>query len=142
MQPLKNLKISLRWGLFVPSIKVWDNKYRGVFYHDTEQWCKNWMNIDFVVSKLVWWIEWTFNKTLKNLKICTLMGSFCPKRYVSAKKFQRNYVSWHWKVMQNLSENWLMAWKMTRNLVNFYGSSWKSERLHLMGFFCPRLIKF
>ena len=29
--------------------------------------------------------------------------------------------------MQNLSGNWLMAWKMTRDLVNFHASSWKSE---------------
>ena len=39
---------------------------------------------------------------------------------------------------QNLSENWLVAWKMTRNLVNFHASSWKSENLHLMGSFCRK----
>ena len=66
-----------------------------------------------MVSKLVWRIGWTFIKALKSLKICTFMGSFCPKRNVSAKKFQRNYVSWYWKVTQNLKENWLMVWKMT-----------------------------
>ena len=27
------------------------------------------------------------------------------KTYVSARKFERNYVSWNWKVMQNLKEN-------------------------------------
>ena len=43
---------------------------------------------------------------------------------------------WHWKVMQNLSKNWLVAWKMARNLVNFHASSWKSENLHMMGSFC------
>ena len=32
---------------------------------------------------------------------------------VSVRKFQRNYVSWHWKVMQNLKENWHVAWKIT-----------------------------
>ena len=59
---------------------------------------------DLVVSKLAWGIEWTFIKALRNLKICTFMGSFCPKR--------------------NWRENWLVAWKMTRNLVNFNASSW------------------
>ena len=44
--------------------------------------------------------------------------------------------------MQNLSENWLVAWKMTRNLVNFRVSSWKSENLHLMGSFSWKDIKF
>ena len=44
--------------------------------------------------------------------------------------------------MQNLSENWPVAWKMTRNLVNFHASSWKSENLHLMGSFSWKGIKF
>ena len=54
---------------------------------------------------------------------------FLSKAYnVSVIKFQRIYVSWHW--MQNLKENWLVAWKMTRNLVNFHVSCRKSENLH------------
>ena len=93
-------------------------------------------------SKLAWEIGWTFIKALKNQKICTLMGFFCPKRNVSASKFQRHYVSWHWKGIQNLSENWLVAWKMTRNSVNFHASSWKSENLQFMGSFCWKDIKF
>ena len=122
------------------SMELW--KYRGVIFHDTEHWCKIWINLDTVVSKLAWGIRWTFIKAVKNLKICTFMGSFCPKRNASAGKLQRNYVSWHWKVMQNVSENWLVTWKMTRNLANFHASSWKSENLHLMGFFCRKHIKF
>ena len=66
------LKISLRWALFVQSIKVWDKKY-------SKQRCKIWVNLDLVVSKLAWGIGCTFIKALKNLKICTFMGSFCPK---------------------------------------------------------------
>ena len=100
-------------GYFCPKYMRFElEKYRGVIFHDTEQWCKIWINLDLVVLKLAWGIGWTFIKALKNLKICPLMGSFCPKRNVLARKFQRNYVSWHWRVMQNLSENWLMAWKM------------------------------
>ena len=39
---------------------------------------------------------------------------FLSKRYnVSATKFHRNYISWHWRVMQKLKENWFTAWKMT-----------------------------
>ena len=94
-----------------------------------------------MVSKLAWEIRWTFIKALKNLKICNLMSPFCPKHNASARKFQRNYVSWYWRLMQNLSENWFVAWKMTRNLVNFHASSWKSEDLHLMGSFCRKHIK-
>ena len=44
-------------------------------------------------------------------------GLFLSKVYnVSAKKFQKNYVSWHWRVMQNLKENCLPAWKMTKGI--------------------------
>ena len=89
-----------------------------------------WIKLDLVVLKLAWGIRWSFIKALKNLKICNLMESFCPKCNASARKFQGNYVSWHWKVMQNLNENWLVPRKMTRNLVNFHASSWKSENLH------------
>ena len=47
----------------------------------------------------LWFQNWhkelgeLFIKAHKSLKICTLMGSFCLKRNVSARKFQRNYVS-------------------------------------------------
>ena len=116
-------------------------KYRGIIFRDTEQWYKIWINLDLVVSKLAWEIRWTFIKALKNLKICNLMSPFCPKHNASARKFQRNYVSWYWRLMQNLSENWFVARKMTRNLVNFHASSWKSEDLHLMGSFCRKHIK-
>ena len=130
-------------GYFCPKYMRFElKKYRGVIFHDTEQWCKIWINLDLVVSKLTWGTGWNFIRALKNLKICTLMGSFCPKPNVSARKFQRNYVSWHWKVMQNLSENWLVGWKMTRNLVNFHASSWKSEDLLLMVSFRRKPIKF
>ena len=55
------------------------NKYRGVIFHDTELWCKIWINPDLVVSKMAWGIGWTFIRALKSLKNCTLMGSFCQK---------------------------------------------------------------
>ena len=58
-------------------------------------------------------------------------GLFLSKAYtVSIRKCQRNYVTWHWRVLHSLNENWLVAWKFTRNLVNFHASSWKSENLH------------
>ena len=31
----------------------------------------------------------------------------------SSKKIWRNYVSWHWRVMQNLKKNWFVVSKMT-----------------------------
>ena len=80
-------------GYFCPKYMRFElKKYRGVIFHDTEQWCKIWINLDLVVSKLAWGIGWTFIKALKNLKICTLMGSFCLKPNVSVWKSQRNCV--------------------------------------------------
>ena len=114
---LVNFHANIQKSEIAFSPKVWAKKkrrsYRGVIFHDIEQRCKIWINLGLVVSKLAWGIGWTFIKAHKSLKICTLMGSFCPKRNNSARKFQRNFVSWHWKVMQNLKENWLVAWKMT-----------------------------
>ena len=47
-------------------------------------------------------------------KIYNLMGCFFTKVYnVWAKKVQRNYISWHLSVIQNLKKNWLVVWKMT-----------------------------
>ena len=41
-------------------------------------------------------------------------GLFLTKIYnIWPKKVQRSYVWWHWTLMQNLKENWLMLSKMT-----------------------------
>ena len=46
------------------------------------------------------------------------------------EKVQKNYISWHWRVTQSLKKKWLLVpWGLT-NLVNFNGSSCKSENLH------------
>ena len=79
-QPLKILKISHWWAVFVQSI--WGlnlKKYRGVIFHDTVQWYKIWINLGLVVSKMALRIGRTFIRALKRLKNCTLMGTFCQK---------------------------------------------------------------
>ena len=45
---------------------------------------------------------------------CTLIGSLLKVYEISAKKVQRSYVSWHWRLMQNLKKNWFVVLKMTR----------------------------
>ena len=159
-------------GYFCPKYMRFElEKYRGVIFHDTEQWCKIWINPDLVVSKMAWRIRWTFITAPKSLKNCTLMHSFCRKhtlfqlenfRGITLKrvakfkrkltcglkndirnlvnchasswksenlhfdrihmskaytyldeKVQKSYVSWHWRVMQNLKKNWLLVQKMT-----------------------------
>ena len=94
--------------LFLSKVfEVWAKK----IFHVTEQWCKIWINPELLFSKMIWGIGWTFIRALKVWKIMQC-GFFLSKAYnVSAARFQRNYVSWHWRVMQNLKENWLVAWK-------------------------------
>ena len=60
---------------------------------------------------------------------------------VSAKKVQKSYLTQHWRVMQNLNENWLAVSNMT------WGSWWISpnhskENSFWMDSFCPNYSKF
>ena len=62
-------------GLFFLKVcNVWATKILMSYFHDTEQWCKIWINPELVVLKIAWGIGWIFIKALKGL-----MGSFCPK---------------------------------------------------------------
>ena len=120
-------------GLFL--YEVWTKKKcGGVIFHDTEQWRKIWINPDLVISKIAWGIGWTLIRAFKVWKIVHWCALFVKSIYnVSARKFQRNYVSWHWRAMQNL--NWLVAWKKTLgiSLIFRWASSWKSWNLHFHG---------
>ena len=85
-------------GFFCPMyIRFEITKCKEVIFHDdTEQWCKIWINPDLVVSKM---------RALKSLKNYTIMDStmeFLSKAYNVSRKFHRSYVSWNWRVMQNL----------------------------------------
>ena len=71
---------------------------------------KRWL----VVSKLrerIWQILTWALESLKNLQF---NGLLLTKVYnVWAKKVQGNYVWWHWRLIQNLKEKWLLLPKMT-----------------------------
>ena len=118
--------------VFPQSVKAWDKKIRKsyLWWHWSVMQKLNKL-YDLVVSKRLWGIGWTLIKA---------MGLVCPKHNVSARRFQRDYVSWNWEVMQNLSKNWHVTWKMTRSLVNIHASSWETENLHLMVSFCQKHI--
>ena len=50
-----------------------------------------------------------FIRHLKISKILPLMNCFWPKyKTFELKDVQKSYVSWHWILMQNLKENWLV----------------------------------
>ena len=77
----------------------------------------------------------------ENLHFDVLLLSIAYK--VSAKKVQKNYLSWHWKEIQTLKKNWLFVWKMT------WGIWWTLTRAveslkicTLMGYFCRKCVMF
>ena len=101
---VESLKFCTLMGSFCPNhIKFQLKKYRRVISHDTEVWCKVHRKTDLEFQK---WHEKLGELSLKHSEVWKLYfdGLFLPKAYnVSARKFQRNYVSWHWRVMQNLN---------------------------------------
>ena len=62
---------------------------------------------------------------------------------VSAKKVQKNYISWHWKKIQTFKKNWLfvckMAWEIWWTLTRVLESLKIST---LMGYFCRKYVMF
>ena len=44
---------------------------------------------------------------------------------------QRNYLSWHWSVIQNLKKNWLVVWKMTWGICQISPGHLKVSKLGL-----------
>ena len=93
----------------------------------------------FVVSKMIriWWILiWA----LRSLKYLHFDWSLLCKVYnLWPKKVQRSYLSWHWSVMKNLKQNWLLLWKMTRGIRKIFTRALRSVKIGtLIGFFCPK----
>ena len=78
---------------------------------------------------------------LENLKHLHYTGLPLTKVYnVWAKKVERSYVWWHWRLMQNLKENWFVLLKLTWGIWKIYTRELESlEILTSMGFFCPKL---
>ena len=69
---------------------------------------RNWL----VVSKLAWGIWRILTRALENLKHFYFNGLLNWPKY-RAKKVQMSYVWWHWVLILNLKENWLVLSKMT-----------------------------
>ena len=129
-------------GYFCPKYMKFElKKYRAFNFHDTKQCCKIGINLNLEVSKIAWRIGWTLTRVPKSLKNCSLLGSFCPK-HISVRKFQRSYLSWPWRVLQNLKENWLVTWKMTLGIWLIFMKAVESLKICiLIGSFCPKHTK-
>ena len=67
---------------------------------------------------------------MKFHQICTLRGLLLKIYKTSTKKVQRSYVSWHWRVMQNLKKKQFLVSKMTRIWWILIGALKSLKNLH------------
>ena len=106
LKSLSNLLFD--WCLLCKVYNVWPKKYKGVLIHDAEVSCKIWRTDSKMTG--IWWI---FTKALRNLKIFTFMGYFCPKYIMFELKKYRG-------VMFYDNEEWCKIWriKLTCGLEN------------------------
>ena len=131
---LQRLKICSLLGSFWPKYIFFElKKYRGVTGHYIEDRWKLWRKND------LWFHKWheEFGELHRSLKFA-LWETFLSEVYnVWDKKLQRSYVSWNWRGMQYLNNNWLVVWKMTQGIWLIF--MWVAESLKictLMGSFC------
>ena len=86
------------------------------------------------------WIWWILIWALKWLKKLHFFWSLLCKVYkVWPKKVQRRYISWYWKVMQNLKKNWLVVWKIIWGNWEIFIETLESVKIcTFIWFFCTK----
>ena len=94
----------------------------------------------FKMTRIWWNLTWAL-ASLQNLHFHLLL--LCKVFNVWPKNIQRSYLSWHWRVMQNLKKNWLVVWKMTWGIWQIFTRALESLKIGiLMGSFNPKLKKY
>ena len=133
-------KLELWWDPFIQSRKCMSLKL-------PEELCVMTMKNDgkfgeelIVVSKLTWGIWRILTRELKYFKNVHFNKLLSNKVYnVWPKKVPRSYVSWYWRVIQNLKKNWLVIWKMTWRIWQIFTRALESLKIGtLMGSFYPK----
>ena len=140
-QKTKNLKIFHFNVLFLSKLYiVWTKNVQRSYLSWQWRGIQNLERNRLVVSKLAWGIWWILTWALESLKNFHFNALLLSKVYIIwAKKLQRSYLSWHWRVMQNLKKNWLVVSKMTREIWQIFTRSLESVKIGtLMGSFCPK----
>ena len=86
------------------------------------------------------WVN--FHYSIQKSEKLQIDGLFLSKAYVSVRKFKRNYVSWHWRAIQNLKESWFVASKKTFGIwLIFMRTVERLKICTLIGSFCPNHLK-
>ena len=134
LKSLKNLHFD--WSLLRKAYKVWLKKYRGVIFHDA---LKSRAKFE---EKLTWGLKndtrnlANFHQNSWKCQNWGFIGILLSKvENAWDKNLQRSFVSWEWRMMQNLKSNWL-NWLVSskfdmRNLTNFDPSTRKSQKFVL-----------
>ena len=112
LKSLKNFDFN---GLLLSKVyTVWAKKVQRSYLSWNSRGIQNLERSRQVLSKLTWGIWHILTWELESLKNFRFNGLLLSKVHIVwAKKLQRRYLSWYWRVIQNLKENWLVVWKMT-----------------------------
>ena len=134
---------TLKGSFWTKYIMLELNRYRGVMLHDTQKWCKMWRKTDLWFEK---WLEEIGNflpEDSKVLKTGTFTGSFIQNRKLTSLKFTGGYVSFQWRMMQNLKMNWLVVSKLTPQFDKLWTEHSNLPKIcTLMGSFWPKYMMF
>ena len=94
-------------------------------------------SLEELSKKKLWWTIFNSNYTQKFSKL--LQWKMCEVFNIWLKRIQRSYLSWKWRVMQNLKKNWLVVRQMTWVIWKIFTRAIESLKIGiLMGSFNPK----
>ena len=102
-------------GCFWPKYTMSElSKCRGVTFNNTQDWCKIWRKTDLYFQK---WHEEFGTSSLQHIWKTKNWDFYWVLSFkvqnVWAKNLHGSYVSWQWRMIQNLKRNWLVSSKLT-----------------------------
>ena len=133
LEHLKVSKIYTLMGCFWPKYIMFElKKYRGVIFHDTEEWCKIWRKTDLWFGK---WHEEFGKFSPEHLKVSKLglwWDSFVQSRKCMSLKFTEGLCVMTMKSDTKIEEELTCHLKTDiRNLTNFDSRTQKSKKFAL-----------
>ena len=99
-------------------------KFRGVIFHDTEEWCKIWRKTDLSFGK---WHEKFGKFSPEHSKVSKLeiwWNLFVQSRKCMSLEFTEEI--WQWRMIQKLKRNWLVVLKLIWGISRFFTRALKS----------------
>ena len=131
-QALESLKIWVLMGSLWPKYMFELKQYRGVIFHDTEEWCKIWRKTDLWFEK---WHEEFGKFSPEHLKVSKLglwWDPFVQSRKCMSLKFTEELCVMTMKNDAKFEEELTCQFKIDmRNLTNFDLSTQKSQKFTL-----------